>query len=106
MRHTKKAVAIMTAVMTMAMTFTTPMFSFADESFGAVTATTVDAGNGAPKTVTNVNSPANLDLGAVVKSAGLDALGEGNTPPDPILGVTPMLHYELRDDAQNKIQGT
>lgn len=106
MRHTKKAVAIMTAVMTMAMTFTTPMFSFADESFGAVTATTVDAGNGAPKTVTNVNSPANLDLGAVVKSARLDALGEGNTPPDPILGVTPMLHYELRDAAQNKITGT
>lgn len=108
MRHNKKRVALFVAALTMSLTALTPMYSYADENvtFGVVNVSTVKHDNGSPFSVTNVVSPSNLDLDAVVQSAGLDALGEGNTPPDAILGMTPLLHYQIRNGAGTIIGAT
>ena len=50
--------------------------------------------------------PADLNLDQIVAEAGLDLLGEGNTPADPILGVTPRLHYAMMNTANVRINYT
>lgn len=62
--------------------------------------------SGMPKVLTQSNAPEGKSLDEIVASAGLDALGEGNTPPDSILGETPMLHYTLRNAANADIAHT
>lgn len=62
--------------------------------------------SGMPKTITESNAPEGKTLDEIVASAGLDALGEGNTPPDSILGETPMFHYTLRNAANADIAHT
>ncbi len=47
-----------------------------------------------------------VDLQSVVDNAGLDALGTGNTPPDPILGQVQIANYQLLDQNGNIISYT
>lgn len=46
---------------------------------------------------------AGKDINAVIASAGLDALGTGNTPPDPILNQVQIVNYFLKDKDGNNI---
>ena len=50
-----------------------------------------------PGTVQLNADPGGVDLGAVVAGAGLDALGTGNTPPDPIHNDVHIVTYKLLD---------
>ncbi|MDO4788734.1 MAG: L,D-transpeptidase family protein [Johnsonella sp.] len=59
-----------------------------------------------PGVLKESNAPADKDLDTIVAEAGLDALGEGNTPPDSILGQTPMFHYALRNAANQELART
>lgn len=43
------------------------------------------------------------DLQSVFDNAGLDALGTGNTPPDPILGQVQISTYQMLDQNSNVI---
>ena len=50
-----------------------------------------------PGTIQLNADPGGVDLGAVVAGAGLDALGTGNTPPDPIHSDVNIVTYKLLD---------
>ena len=50
-----------------------------------------------PGTIQLNADPGGVDLGAVVAGAGLDALGTGNTPPDPIHNDVHIVTYKLLD---------
>lgn len=99
MRFSKKVMATLITTFAITLALAPTFISQADEnvSFGAVTGKIVKPGNGSPKSVTNVVSPEGMNLDAIVTSSGLDALGEGNTPPDPILGLTPLVNYQMRN---------
>ena len=80
------------------------MTAFAEEEIGPgvsgskkSSGTVAEGSNGVPSTITGVTVPENLDLDSIVAGAGLDALGEGNTPADPILGVVPFVNYRFQN---------
>ena len=50
-----------------------------------------------PGTIELNANPGGVDLGAVVAGAGLDALGTGNTPPDPVHNDVHLATYKLLD---------
>lgn len=108
MQRRKGIATLVATALALSVTISSSFVALADENvtFGAVNVTTVDRGNGMPRTVTNVVSPEGMNLDQIVQGAGLDALGEGNNPPDSILGLTPMVHYELRNAANGIIAGT
>lgn len=53
-----------------------------------------------------LNQSANTDLRAAFENGGFDALGTGNTPPDPILGQVQIATYQMHDAAGNRINYT
>jgi len=57
--------------------------------------------DGAPGTITLGKSTDNVDLDKTIAAAGLDALGTGNTPADPVLNQVQIANYFLKDPSGN-----
>jgi hypothetical protein len=57
--------------------------------------------DGAPGTITLGKSTDNVDLDKIIAAAGLDALGTGNTPADPVLNQVQIANYFLKDPSGN-----
>lgn len=103
----KQAIALL--LLTALFVINIPSVSYAEIGPGItnnVDGTKVISQTGAPGTITNVKPFENLDLDAAVEKAGLLELGEGNTPPDSILGEVPMLHYGMWNVNNAEITGT
>lgn len=58
-----------------------------------------------PGTIAFANRDA-ADLETIFKSSGFDALGTGNTPPDPILNQVQIATYEMHDGSGNLLNYT
>jgi hypothetical protein len=67
---------------------------------GAQTATNTGTSSGTDTGMPGTkafNKTAASDINAAVAAAGLDALGTGNTPPDPILNQVQIVNYFLKN---------